>query len=63
MRNLFIDTVYLIFTIHSNFQIVSIMINIVKNSFYIQIHVLSHDYNLIYINFETLTTHYHQHIT
>jgi len=39
------------------------MINIVRNSFYIQIHVLSHNYNLVYTNFETLTTHYHQHIT
>ncbi len=39
------------------------MIDIVKNLFYIQIYVLSHNYNLVYINFETLITHYHQHIT
>ncbi len=41
----------------------SIIIDIVRNSFYIQIYILLHDYNLIYINFETLTTHYHQYIT
>jgi len=39
------------------------MIDIVRNSFYIHIHILSHDYNLVYTNFETLTTHYHQQIT